>query len=438
MCILAQMSPRRNRSAGLVACPRKRMNGPLPSVPECELDGLPVALVGRPAAVTFRQWVGLLQRQGAVLVPPEEAKLIVVGEGDLPLDFGHEAQDAAGVLSPEVQARAERGQVEAILETELWRRLGLLEQQHAVQRLFTAASLAALLRVPVGVIRRWVRAGLIEPVRVVRRLALFDYQQVHSARRLAQWMHQGVPPRRIQEQLLAWQKLLPGWRRPLAQLEVLVRGRELLLRQGQGLVDSRGQRYFDFAATVPPAVPPVLESHDKPHVLPFTAAKGQPPAADAPTAEQDPAVPWLAQAESLEDQGRWAEAVACYRQALRHGGPDPELCFRLAELLYMLGYLEAAAERYQIALELEPEHLEARLNLGCLLAELKRWPEAETELRRVLELEDRLPDAHYHLARVLEQQHRTDEAQIHLRRFLQLAPHSPWAQEAQRRLHPGG
>jgi Tfp pilus assembly protein PilF len=43
-------------------------------------------------------------------------------------------------------------------------------------------------------------------------------------------------------------------------------------------------------------------------------------------------------------------------------------------------------------------------------------------------------DAHYHLARTLDELDRTSVAEEHWRHFLQLAPESPWADEAHLRL----
>ncbi|MBL6724217.1 MAG: tetratricopeptide repeat protein, partial [Rubripirellula sp.] len=43
-------------------------------------------------------------------------------------------------------------------------------------------------------------------------------------------------------------------------------------------------------------------------------------------------------------------------------------------------------------------------------------------------------EAHYHLASLLDELGQGDEAEVHWRRFLELAPESPWAQEARDRL----
>ena len=78
--------------------------------------------------------------------------------------------------------------------------------------------LAELLGVPVAVIRRWHRRGLIVPVREVRRLPYFDFQEVATARRLAELLAAGVSPRAIEKKLAALARYLPGVERPLAQL----------------------------------------------------------------------------------------------------------------------------------------------------------------------------------------------------------------------------
>ena len=74
--------------------------------------------------------------------------------------------------------------------------------------------LADLLGVSVAVIRRWHRRGLIVPVREVRRLPYFDFQEVATARRLAELLAAGVSPRAIERQLESLARYLPGVTRP--------------------------------------------------------------------------------------------------------------------------------------------------------------------------------------------------------------------------------
>jgi tetratricopeptide (TPR) repeat protein len=141
-----------------------------------------------------------------------------------------------------------------------------------------------------------------------------------------------------------------------------------------------------------------------------------------------------AHAAALEEEGDLAQAAEMYRAALASGGLTAELCFQLAETLYRLGDLPAARERYYMALEIDEEFVEARANVGCLLAEMGETELAIAALEGALTLHPDYADAHYHLARLLDQQGRNGEAETHWVRFLECAPDSPWADEALDRL----
>src|SRR5213075_865218 len=124
----------------------------------------------------------------------------------------------------EVCDAAEAGRLEVIGESQFWQRLGVVEPEGQVRRLYTPGMLAELLSVPLAVVRRWQRRGLIRPVREVRRLPYFDFQEVATARRLAELLAAGVSPQRIEKQLASLARVLPDVERPLAQLSVIVEG----------------------------------------------------------------------------------------------------------------------------------------------------------------------------------------------------------------------
>ncbi len=205
-----------------------------------------VTLVGKLAGMSRRDAQQLIRAQGAIVAETLDATvdLVVVGENELLSADGI----IDGLFDDVQRRRAESGQLEIITETELWQRLGLVDQEQSVQRLYTPAMLADLLGVPVAVIRRWHRRGLIVPAREVRRLAYFDFQEVATARRLAELLSTGISPAALERKLADLARLVPGVQRPLAQLSVIVEGKQFLLRQGDGLVDSKGQLRFDFGA----------------------------------------------------------------------------------------------------------------------------------------------------------------------------------------------
>ncbi len=94
----------------------------------------------------------------------------------------------------------------------------------------------------------------------------------------------------------------------------------------------------------------------------------------------------------------------------------------------------AARERYYNAIEIDDDFVEARVNLGCVLAETGQLDLAIAAFQGALARDDHYPDVHYHLARSLDEIGSTDMATRHWIRFVQLAPQSPWAEEAIERL----
>ena len=389
------------------------------------LQGKRVAFVGKLASMSRRAAAQMARRQGAIVLEKADASahLAIVGENELPLPEGNALDDWFD--QPTRQA-VERGTLEVISETQLWQRLGLVEPQPDIHRLYTPAMLARLLGVPLAVIRRWHRRGLIVPAREVRRLAYFDFQEVATARRLAELLAAGASPRVIERKLATLARYLPGIERPLTQLSIIVHGKEILLRQGDGLLEPGGQLRFDFDAwddNVVAQVPP-----------PPTADVAEMSDLSGPIALPTEPDELCRLAAELEEDGQLAAAAEMYRAAMAAGGPNPEICFQVAELLYRLGDLSAARERYYMAIELDEDYVEARANLGCVLAETGQHELAVAAFQGALRYHPDYADVHYLLARALDETGRSAAAEEHWRAFLELSPDSPWAEEGHARL----
>lgn len=388
-----------------------------------ELTGKRVAFVGKLGGVTRREAQQFVRQQGGVPVerPSETVDLIVIGADELPLP------DDADLLDDPVRSAAAEGRLAILSETQFWQRLGLVDSETNVRRLYTPAMLADLLGVSVATIRRWHRRGLIVPAREVRRLPYFDFQEVATARRLAQLLAGGASPAAIENKLAELSRYVPEIERPLAQLSIIVEGKQLLLRQGEGLIEPGGQLRIDFEALEATAETE-LEEASPPATLSLADYLAQQAAQPATPEEM------LAFAAELEDEGRLSAAIEMIRAALALGGPRPEICFQLAELLYRTGDIAAARERYYVCIELDEDYVEARANLGCVLAETGELELAVAAFQGALEFHRDYPDVHFHLARTLDELNARDEAEQHWREFLDLAPDSPWAEEAHARL----
>ncbi len=381
------------------------------------LTGLQVAFVGRLEALNRQDAMQFVRDRGGIPInAANDADLLVVGMTELPIDDLY-------TLLTEDQARAvAEERLKVVSETRFWQLLGLVDVDPSVQRLYTAAMLAKLLNVSLATIRRWHRRGLIVPVQMVHKLAYFDFQEVVTARHIAKLIESGASPSAIEAKLSRIAQLFPDVQRPLSQLAVIVDGKDLLLRQGEGLIEPGGQRRIDFAAlehsasgAAPRAtVSVVLDRHDTDALI---------------TPEQ-----YRRLAAELEDEGRTADAIQVYRSMLFALGPNSEVDFAIAELLYLQGEIGAARERYFMAIELDESFVEARASLGCLLLETHETEMAISTLQGALKLHPDYADAHFHLARAYDDIGKPDEAVGHWKQFLQLAPDNPWADEARQRL----
>jgi len=398
---------------------------------ELSLLGRRVMLIGKLESMPRREVEHLIREHGGILVDrTDAADLVVVNDkaaGRTPAKLARELFDE------EPRQRFGSGQAQLIGESAFWARLGLVESGQGVERLYTLAMLAELVRAPIAAVREWHRRGAIVAKREVQRLPYFDFEEVGVARKLAQLLEAGCSIAAINRQLNGLPRLLPGVARPLVDPAVVVEGRCIYVRRGEGLAESGGQLLIDFAAAQSLAEDSHL--HDGPATIPLIAGdalhkRSAQPRGDHPYAAED----LRALAAELESAGHPDQAVDAYRAVLFSGDATAEDHFAVAELLYEQGELAAARERYYVAIELDEEFVEARANLGCVLAELGELGLAEAAFRGALEYHPDYADAHYHLARLLDRENRSAEAVCHWRLFMSLAPASPWADEARERV----
>ncbi|HTN75813.1 MAG TPA: tetratricopeptide repeat protein [Pirellulaceae bacterium] len=378
------------------------------------LVGRRVAFVGRLGGVTRRQAVQLVRELGGLPVDgaSEQSDLIVIG-----------AEEPSGthdqLLDEPTRAAVASGAIQLLSETELWQRLGLVDSEQEVRRLYTPAMLAELVGVEVSLIRRWHRSGLIEAVREVQRLPYFEFSDVAVARRLKELTSAGVSTAAIKRMVAELQRRAPHVARPLAELPTVIDGKQLLLWEEDQLIEPSGQRRLDFNASEQGTAAPEKSGR---RVLALAVSQ-------AATVDE-----LLAYAAQLDEDEQLGAATEMYRAALAAGGPRADIAFLLAELLYRQGELGAARERYYMAIELDENFVEARANLGCLLAEQGQRDLALAALEGALAHHPEYSDAHYQLARLLDDAGRGDEALTHWRRFVELSPDSPWSDEAHERL----
>jgi tetratricopeptide (TPR) repeat protein len=226
---------------------------------------------------------------------------------------------------------------------------------------YTTSDVARLLGLSAGRVRSLARAGVLSPDRGPRGALRFSFQYLVLLRTARALSEARLPARRIQRALRRLVDQLPRGR-SLSELRITAEGDRVVVRDEQAAWQpDSGQLLLDFTvAELATRAAPVARRL----------------ARDARRAEEDlSANRWFALGLDLE-------AAA----------PDD------------------ARDAYRRALELEPGHVDARLNLGRLLQESGRVAEAEAHYRAVLEGEGPTPTAAYNLGTALEDQGRTAEA----------------------------
>lgn len=251
-------------------------------------------------------------------------------------------------------------------------------------------------------VRRFARAGFVSPRRGPRNALRFSFQDLVLLRAAADLVKAEVPAARVRRALRKLQGQLPAGR-SLASVQVTAEGEEIVVRDGFARWQPEtGQVVIDFeVADLARRVAPLVKS----------ATRRGGPALDAES--------WYQWGCDLED-GAPAEARAAYRQALeldpRHGGAN----LNLGRLLHESGDLKQAEAHYRSALEDGRHRALAAFNLGVALEDQGLSDEALFAYARAVEANPDLPDAHHNLARLLEQLGRTADALRHLNTYRRL------------------
>ena len=401
------------------------------------LTGESITFAGALASMTHAQAGELVATHGGQFQQGVTKQTTMLVAGDVGCLL--EADGSASKKLEAVESLRRAGHdIRLISESDWLQLIGLTDRAEA-DRCYTIAMLAELLETPPRLLRRWERVGLIKPTRKVGRLSYYDFQEVTQIRRLSTLLADGVAPKQLEQTLHQLQSIMPGSERPLSRLQLLVHDTSLMIRDGHGLLQAKtGQRVFDFDEAA-------FENHESitptEETIPFEAADAE------PTSAAWSALEWFYEGCRLSETDDVQSAIHALRKALATHRerlpltppaeliPHPaEVSFHLADALYRSGDVSAASERYQAALEYDPDYLEAWIQLGCLLNERGREPDAERAFREALDRHPDYPDANLHLANTLDSTGRTAEAREYWFRYLEYTSRGPWADHARQRL----
>ena len=226
-------------------------------------------------------------------------------------------------------------------------------------------------------VRALARAGFIAPQRGSRGEYRFSFQDIVLLRTADSLRRAHVPQPRMQKAFESL-KQLPG-DEPLSALRIEARGEHIVVSDGERAWDvETDQLQIDFPE---PRV----------RLRSWPASSGN----DGRDADA-----WYHAGVELEasapDQARTA-----YERAVELDPTHADAQVNLGRLLHKRGMVAEAAERYRIAL-LHARHATASFNLGIALEDMNCMTEAVQAYRSALAMDPSLADAHYNLSRIYE------------------------------------
>lgn len=264
---------------------------------------------------------------------------------------------------------------------------------------YTTGEAARILDIPAVRVHGFVRAGIVEPKRGAGNGYLFSFRDLLVMRTALQLEDSDVSRRRVNAALRALRERLPD-DRPLSSLRILVEDGELIIDDDRARWNpDSGQTLLDF------------ELHDMPE--PITLIGG------APEATGRDGETWYDLACNLEASSpRMAREL--YRRALEMEPDHVDARINLGRLQHEDGQLEEARRQYERALEFSPGHPTAAYNLGVVLEDLGDSDGAVRAYQLAITSDQEMADAYYNLARLYDQAGDRASALRHLKSYSEL------------------
>lgn len=272
---------------------------------------------------------------------------------------------------------------------------------------YTTREVAEVLGITPTQVRTFARAVLLSPTRGATGELRFTFQDIVLLRTARELRERSVSPRRIRHALSRLREQLPEGR-PLSAVTVAASGDHVVVRDRDTIWEPEtGQVAFDFS---------VRELATR--VEPFAGRLAREQMDEEMDADGWYDLGWELEAVSLQ------EAADAYGRALELRPEHVEARLNLGRLLHEAGDLSGAEAEYRHALEEDPDSALATFNLGVALEDQNRLKEAADAYVRAVDLDGELADAHFNLARLCERAGDPRGALRHLSEYrrLTLAP----------------
>jgi tetratricopeptide (TPR) repeat protein len=265
---------------------------------------------------------------------------------------------------------------------------------------YSVREVAAMLGLTPSQVRAFAAKGFLEPERGSRGELRFGFRDLVILRTAGELVAAQIPQRKVQRALERLREQLPAGR-SLTGVRIAADGERVVVRDGGAMWNPEsGQSLFDFS---------VADIEEK--VAPLGDIGGNEQERDADA--------WYDVACDLEASSP-DEARAAYQRAIELDPNHSDAHVNLGRMLHEEGAPLAAQQHYRRALETDPSHPTAAFNLGVALEDLGRLNEARNAYLRALELDPDNADAHYNLAGIYERRADKAAALRHLKEYRRL------------------
>ncbi len=272
---------------------------------------------------------------------------------------------------------------------------------------YSRQDVLRILQVSARQLQGWERAGLVDS------LEIYTFQQLSQLRKLRLLSSQRIRSSRISASVAAMQRV-SGMANPLLEAGVVYAGSRVIFRHQGSIVDPLSrQLIFDFDA--PDATGPCT-------VVGAAASQRY---------RESQAAEIFYEAVRMEDaQGAVRQVVELYSHAIELNPTHAAALINLGTIYYNQRQYLQAEEVYRRATEADPNYALAFFDLGNSLDELQRLTEAIEAYRAAIRLVPKYADAHYNLALAYERTGEQRKALPHWMTYARLDPMGPWSSHA--------
>lgn len=271
---------------------------------------------------------------------------------------------------------------------------------------YSLREVSAMLGLSPSRIRAYATKGFLDPERGARGELRFGFHDLIILRTAGELSAARIPERKVKRVLQRLREQLPHGH-TLSGVRIAADGERVIVRDGGAVWNPEsGQSLFDFS---------VSEIAEKTTPLLIRAAADARKRANELSAEE-----WYELACELEMTSP-KEAKDAYQRAIQADPDHADARVNLGRMLHEEGAPAAAEKQYRAALRADPQHETAAFNLGVALEDLGRIDDALAAYRNALALDPRNADAHYNLAGIYERRGEKQAALRHLKMYRQIS-----------------